>query len=94
MWNMLWLSAVVLVAAATTIHAAPASEDFFRGKVIRIIVGFSPCGGFDTYARTLSRYLGKYVPGSPSIIVQNMPGAGSLTALGLLSKATTCMPSP
>lgn len=78
MWNRLWLSAVVFVVAATTVHAAPAGEDFFKGKVIRIIVGFSPGGGFDTYARTLSRYLGKYVPGSPSIIVENMTGAGSL----------------
>jgi tripartite-type tricarboxylate transporter receptor subunit TctC len=80
MWNTLWLCAVVLFAAATTAHAAPAGEDFFKGKVIRIIVGFSPGGGFDTYARALSRYMGKYVPGSPSIIVENMTGAGSLIA--------------
>jgi tripartite-type tricarboxylate transporter receptor subunit TctC len=80
MWNTILLSAVISVAAATTVRAAPASEDFFRGKVIRIVVGFSPGGGFDTYARTLSRYMGKYVPGSPSVIVENMTGAGSLIA--------------
>ena len=55
-------------------------EDFYRGKVIRIIVGFSAGGGFDTFARTVARYMGKYVPGNPSIIVDNMPGAGSLIA--------------
>jgi tripartite-type tricarboxylate transporter receptor subunit TctC len=59
-------------------HSAPASEEFYRGKVIRIVVGFSAGGGFDTYARALSRYMGKYVPGNPTIIVENMVGAGSL----------------
>jgi tripartite-type tricarboxylate transporter receptor subunit TctC len=59
--------------------AAP-PEEFFRGKVIRIVVGFSAGGGFDTFARTMARYMGKYIPGNPSIIVDNMPGAGSLIA--------------
>lgn len=59
-------------------HAAATADDFYRGKVIRIIVGFSAGGGFDTYARALSRYMGKYLPGNPAIIVENMPGAGSL----------------
>jgi len=57
-----------------------ASEEFYRGKVIRIVVGFSAGGGFDTYARTLSRYMGKYIPSNPTIIVENMVGAGSLIA--------------
>lgn len=72
------LAAVLSVAANA--FAAPANDDFYRGKVIRIIVGFSPGGGFDTYARTLSRYMGKYVPGNPTVIVDNMTGAGSLIA--------------
>jgi tripartite-type tricarboxylate transporter receptor subunit TctC len=67
----------VLFAAST---APAASDEFYRGKVIRIIVGFSAGGGFDTYARSLSRYMGKYVAGNPTIIVENMPGAGSLIA--------------
>ena len=69
---------VVIMAAADLLHAASAADDFYRGKVVRIIVGFSAAGGFDTYARTLSRYMGKYIPGNPSIIVENMTGAGSL----------------
>ena len=58
--------------------ASAASDEFHKGKVIRVIVGFSAGGGFDTFARTVARYMGKYVPGNPSIIVDNMPGAGSL----------------
>jgi tripartite-type tricarboxylate transporter receptor subunit TctC len=48
--------------------------------MIRMIVGFSPGGGFDTFARTVARHMGKYVPGNPSVIVENMTGAGSLIA--------------
>jgi len=53
-------------------------EPFFKGKNIRIVVGTSAGGGFDAYTRTLARYLGKYIPGNPSIAVENMPGAGHL----------------
>jgi len=68
------------LAVAQSNHAASTADEFYRGKVIRIIVGFSAGGGFDTFARTVARYMGKYVPGNPSIIVDNMPGAGSLIA--------------
>jgi len=61
--------------------------EFYRGKVIRIVVGFSAGGGFDTFARTVARYMGKYVPGNPSIIVDNMPGAGSLIAANHIYRA-------
>jgi len=57
-------------------QAAP----FYKDKTIRIIVGFTPGGLYDQYARLLARHMGKYIPGNPTIIVQNMPGAGSLTA--------------
>jgi tripartite-type tricarboxylate transporter receptor subunit TctC len=56
------------------------STPFYQGKTIRIIVGFTPGGLYDQYARILSKHMPKYIPGSPNIIVQNMPGAGSLTA--------------
>jgi tripartite-type tricarboxylate transporter receptor subunit TctC len=55
-----------------------AQEDFYKGKTIRIIVATSAGGGFDTYTRTIARYLGKHVPGQPAIVVENMPGAGHL----------------
>lgn len=57
-----------------------AQDAFYKGKSIRIIVGTSAGGGFDTYTRTLARHLGKHVPGQPAIVVENMPGAGHLIA--------------
>ena len=60
--------------------AHTATLDFYKGKTIRIVVGFSPGGGFDTYSRTIARYMGKHIPGDPTIIVDNMAGAGSLIA--------------
>src|SRR3989338_1263509 len=55
-----------------------AQESFYKGKTIRIVVGFSPGGGYDTYARAIARHMGKHVPGNPTVIVENMTGAGSL----------------
>ena len=54
------------------------THEFYRGKVIRIVVGFAAGGGFDTYARAIGRHLGRHIPGNPTIIVENMAGAGSL----------------
>jgi len=58
--------------------SAFAQDSFFKGKTIRIVVATSAGGGFDTYTRTIARYLGKHVPGQPAIVVENMPGAGHL----------------
>jgi tripartite-type tricarboxylate transporter receptor subunit TctC len=63
-----------------TAKVSQAQEPFFKGKQIRIIVGLSTGGGYDRAARLLARYMGKYIPGNPDIVVQNMPGAGSVTA--------------
>ncbi|MBI3000753.1 MAG: hypothetical protein HYY46_20230 [Deltaproteobacteria bacterium] len=59
---------------------ALAQDSFYKGKAIRIIVGLSAGGGYDRAARIISRQLGKYIPGNPDVIVQNMPGAGSVIA--------------
>src|SRR5262245_63321460 len=72
------LTIVVMFSLAVPSLVSPASDEFYRGKVIRIVVGFSAGGGFDTYARSISRYMGKYMPGHPTILVENMTGAGSL----------------
>ena len=69
------VAAVFLCVAATT-----AAQDFYKGKTVRIVVGYSPGGGFDTFSRLIGRYLGKHIPGKPTILVMNMPGAGSLVA--------------
>ena len=60
--------------------SAGAQEPFFKGKTVRIIVGFSPGGAFDVYSRAIARHLGKHMAGNPTVVVENMPGAGSLTA--------------
>ena len=56
------------------------SEPFYSGKTVRIIVGFTPGGFYDRWARLLSRYMPKYMPGNPNFLVQNMPGASSVIA--------------
>jgi tripartite-type tricarboxylate transporter receptor subunit TctC len=61
-----------------------AQEDFYRGKTVRIVVGSAPGGGFDTYARAIAREMGKHIPGAPSVVVENMTGAGSLRAANYL----------
>ena len=70
------------------IATAPASAQdvasFYRGKTVRIVVGFSPGGGYDVYGRLLSRHIGKHIPGNPNVVVQNMPGAASLKSLQYL----------
>ncbi|HEX9788582.1 MAG TPA: tripartite tricarboxylate transporter substrate-binding protein [Candidatus Binatia bacterium] len=63
-----------LCAAATAL----AQESFYRGKTVRIIVGGSAGGGYDTYSRAIARHLGKHVPGNPAFVVENMTGAGTL----------------
>jgi tripartite-type tricarboxylate transporter receptor subunit TctC len=64
------------------LSATPAfsQDSFFKGKTMRIIVGGPPGGGFDTYARMIARLMPKHIPGAPTIIVDNMPGAGMMIA--------------
>ena len=77
-----WLTvAIVLGLILLTVAAAKsASDDFYRGKSIRIVVGFGAGGGFDTYSRVIGRHMGKFIPGNPTFVVDNMTGAGSLIA--------------
>jgi tripartite-type tricarboxylate transporter receptor subunit TctC len=65
---------------------ALAQDSFYRGKTIRIIVGASAGGGYDTYSRTLSRHMGKHIPGNPTLTVENMPGAGFLISANHMYK--------
>ncbi len=62
------------------VPAAQAAAPFYEGKSIRLIVGFSAGGGFDTYSRVIARHLGRHIPGNPAIVVENMTGAASLVA--------------
>jgi tripartite-type tricarboxylate transporter receptor subunit TctC len=73
---------------AVALLAAPAQADdvadFYKGKRVTLIVSYGPGGGYDVYARVLSRHIGRHIPGNPSIVVQNMPGAGSLRGANYL----------
>jgi tripartite-type tricarboxylate transporter receptor subunit TctC len=76
--------AVVLPFFAADRASSQSVADFYRGKTIRLIVGFGPGGGHDSNARLLSRFIGQYIPGNPRVVVQNMPGASSLKAVQYL----------
>jgi tripartite-type tricarboxylate transporter receptor subunit TctC len=77
--------AVVLALAAASPAAADPVADFYAGKTVQVLIGFSPGGGYDTYARTLARYMGRHIPGNPKLVPQNMPGAGSLKVVNYLA---------
>jgi tripartite-type tricarboxylate transporter receptor subunit TctC len=74
------LAVALAICGSLSAVAYAQSAPFYKDKTIRIIVGFTSGGLYDQYARILSRYMGKHIPGNPNIIVQNMPGAGSLSA--------------
>ena len=69
----------VMLCAAPPAQAQDDVAAFYKGKVVRLLVGIGVGSGYDINARLLARYLPKYIPGNPTVIVQNQPGAGSLT---------------
>jgi tripartite-type tricarboxylate transporter receptor subunit TctC len=77
---------ILLAAAALALPGTPAlAADYYAGKTIEFIVGGGPGGGYDIYARTVARHLSRHIPGSPAIVVKNMPGAGSGKAAQYIS---------
>jgi tripartite-type tricarboxylate transporter receptor subunit TctC len=78
------LAAVVLLCAPAK---AQSVEEFYKGKVVNVVIGFSVGGGYDLYARHLARFMGKHIPGHPNVVPQNMPGAGSLKAANYIYTA-------
>ena len=83
--------AVVAIAmlALTALGAAAADPvaDFYRGRTVTMVIGYSVAGGYDTYARVVARHLGRHIPGNPTVLPQNMEGAGSLRAANYLYNA-------
>jgi tripartite-type tricarboxylate transporter receptor subunit TctC len=77
----------VALLAAQFPARAQSVEDFYRGKTISVLIGFSVGGGYDLYARHLARHIGKHIPGKPTMLPQNMAGAGSLRAANFLYSA-------
>ena len=88
--NSLRMPCLALVGAlcvAVTTARAQTVEEFYKGKTINLLVGFSVGGGYDLYARHLARHMGKHIPGNPTIVPQNMAGAGSLRAANFVYSA-------
>lgn len=78
-----WWMSIAAVAAFVLLATAPApssTHDFYKGKTIRFVVGVAAGGGYDLSARTVGRHIGKHIPGNPTIVVENMTGAGGLIA--------------
>ena len=80
------LSLTIVVAMLAFNAAAASSDEFYKNKTVRLIVGFAPGGGFDAYSRVIARHFGKHIPGNPSVVVENMTGAGSLILANYLYK--------
>jgi tripartite-type tricarboxylate transporter receptor subunit TctC len=74
------ITSLLLMAALVAIPSTASAQNFYQGQTIHLIVGFAAGGGFDTYSRAIARHIGKHIPGNPTIIVENMTGAGSLIA--------------
>jgi hypothetical protein len=90
---MVWRARQLCAASAIAIAgiappaAATADDTFYAGRTLRLIVGLPAGGGADAYARLLQRYLARHVPGTPAVVVQNLPGAGSLKSVLSLDNA-------
>lgn len=85
---MSWLGAAGLALISVVTARADSVSDFYAGKTLSLIVGLPPGGGYDTYVRVLARHYGRFIPGHPSIVPSNMPGAGSLLSANYIySKA-------
>jgi tripartite-type tricarboxylate transporter receptor subunit TctC len=76
---------IALAAAIVLAPVAAAAADYYAGKSIDLLIGAPPGGGYDIYARALARHFGRHIPGQPSIVAKNMPGAGSARAAGFIS---------
>jgi tripartite-type tricarboxylate transporter receptor subunit TctC len=85
--NTLFATILFSAAAIASPVQSQTLEQFYKGKNINLIIGYSAGGGYDTYARLLARHLGKHIPGNPTIVPQNMTGAGSLRAAAYIYSA-------
>jgi tripartite-type tricarboxylate transporter receptor subunit TctC len=78
-WKAIPIAALAALLASAGARAESV-EDFYRGKTVTLVIGYSVGGGYDLYGRLLARHLGKHIPGQPTIVAQNREGAGSLRA--------------
>src|SRR5215207_3163444 len=78
--RLLGLVAGLLIGGTLTASAQAPAPNYYAGKTVHMIIGFGPGGGYDLWARTVARHINKHLPGNPTVVPQNMPGAGSFTA--------------
>lgn len=78
------LFSAVMLSGVSAVSAQESVEEFYSGRTMEMIIGYSPGGGYDQYARLVARHLGQYIPGNPEIIPRNMPGASSFLATNYL----------
>src|SRR5687768_16185280 len=78
------LSVIAVALAGPPAASAQSVESFYKGKRLTMMVGSAVGGGYDAHARMVSRHLGRFIPGTPTFVVQNMPGAGGAVAAGHL----------
>lgn len=82
LWR-LWVIIAILLVSGSPLSA---QDSFFKGKIVRIVVGFTAGGGYDTYSRAIARHMGKHIPGDPTLVVENMAGAASLISANYMFK--------
>src|SRR3954451_13819363 len=80
------IAIALLLALSTSPLAAQSVADFYRGKTITCYIGYGVGGGYDLFARTISKHMGRHIPGNPAIVPVNMPGASSLVLGNFLAK--------
>jgi tripartite-type tricarboxylate transporter receptor subunit TctC len=79
-----WIPTLALLCASVAPASAQSPADFYRGKTVTIVVSTSSGGGYDALARAIARHIGRLIPGNPTVVVRNMPGAGGITAVNWL----------
>src|SRR5262245_59908076 len=100
------VAVALLALGPPSVGRAQSPADFYKGRAIDLYIGYSAGGGYDVYARALARHMGRFIPGNPTILAKNMPGAGSLvlanwlynvaprdgTAFGIIARGTAFDP--
>ena len=82
-----WSAVIAIVTTTATSARGETAAAFYKGKTVNIYIGFGPGGGYDVYARMLARHFGRFIPGNPTVVPQNMPGAGGVKSAAYLFNA-------
>src|SRR5262245_51002070 len=81
------VTALAAAALCLPVSGAARADDFYAGKTVKLYIGFGPGGGYDVYGRVLARHLRRFIPGTPNVVPENMPGAGGLRVANYMANA-------